>query len=99
MPEHRFAIRVKPGVAKQSVGGSHPGPYGPALIVAVTAPAVEGKANEALRKALAAALDVRRADIEIAVGGHGRDKVVAIEASPDRLAMIAERVAALRGTR
>lgn len=96
MPEHRFPIRVKPGAAKQSVGGSHPGPHGPALIVAVTAPAVDGRANEALRKALAAALDVRRADIEIAVGAHGRDKIIVVDASPDRLALLIDRVAELR---
>jgi uncharacterized protein YggU (UPF0235/DUF167 family) len=96
MTEYRFAIRVKPGVAKQSVGGSYPGPHGPALIVAVNAPAVDGKANVALCKALAAALDVRRAHIGIAVGAHGRDKIIAVEASPDQLAMIIERVALLR---
>ena len=96
MPEHRIAIRVKPGAAKQVVGGSHPGPHGPALIVAVTAPAVDGKANEALRKALAAALDVRRADLDIAVGAHVRDKIIVVEASPERLAMIIEEVARLR---
>jgi uncharacterized protein YggU (UPF0235/DUF167 family) len=96
MTEYRFAVRVKPSSAKQSVGGSHPGPHGPALIVAVTAPAVEGKANEALRKALASALDIRRADIGIAVGAHGRDKIVVIEASPDRMTMIIEKVRELR---
>ena len=96
MAEHRFAVRVKPGAAKQSVGGSHPGPHGPALIVAVTAPAVDGKANEALRKALAGMLDLRRADIGIAVGAHGRDKIIVIEASPDRMTMIIDKVTELR---
>lgn len=95
MAEYRFAVRVKPGAAKQAVGGSYPGPHGSALIVAVTAPAVDGKANAALRKALAGALDVRRADIDIAIGGHGRDKIIAVDASPDRLDMIIERVARL----
>lgn len=98
MTEHRFAVRVKPGAAKQSVGGSHPGPHGAALIVAVTARAVDGKANEALRQALAAALDVRRADVGIAHGTHGRDKIIVIEVSPERLDMIIERVAKLRDT-
>ena len=92
----RIAVRVKPGAAKQSVGGSHPGPHGPALIVAVTARAVDGKANEALRTALAATLNVRRADIEIVAGAHGRDKIIAIEASPDRMAKIIDQVTNLR---
>jgi uncharacterized protein YggU (UPF0235/DUF167 family) len=92
----RFAVRVKPGAAKQSVGGSYPGPHGPALIVAVTAPAVHGKANAALRKALAAALNLRRADIGIAVGAHGRDKIIVVDASPDQLAKIIDQVTNLR---
>ncbi|HEV3362268.1 MAG TPA: DUF167 domain-containing protein [Pseudonocardiaceae bacterium] len=101
MTEHRFAVRVLchkrgQGAAKQFVGGSHPGPHGPALIVAVTAPAVEGKANEALRKALASALDIRRADIEIVVGAHGRDKIIVIDAAPDRMTMIIDKVTQLR---
>ena len=96
MSDYRFAVRVKPGAAKQSVGGSHPGPHGPALVVAVTAPAVDGKANEALRKALATTLNVRRADIGIVVGAHGRDKIVVVEASPDRLAKIIGQVTELR---
>jgi hypothetical protein len=62
----------------------------------VTAPAIDGKANVALGKALADALKVRRADIGIAVGGHGRDKIIAVDVSPDRLDMIIERVARLR---
>jgi uncharacterized protein (TIGR00251 family) len=97
MSEHRFAVRVKPGAAKQSVGGSHPGPHGPALIVAVTAPAVDGRANEALRTALAATLNVRRADIDIVTGARGRDKIIAIEASPDLLVKIIDQVTMLRG--
>ncbi|HEY4023934.1 MAG TPA: DUF167 domain-containing protein [Pseudonocardiaceae bacterium] len=96
MPEHRFAVRVKPGAGKQSVGGSYLGPHGPALIVAVTAPAVDGKANVALRKALADALGVRRADIDIAVGARGRDKIITVDVLPDRLDMIIERVVRLR---
>lgn len=96
MSDYRFAVRVKPGAAKQSVGGSYPGPHGPALIVAVTAPAVDGKANEALRKALAATLNLRRADIDIAVGAHGRDKIIVVDASPDQLAKIIDQVTNLR---
>ena len=96
MSDYRFAVRVKPGAAKEVVGGCHPGPHGPALIVAVTAPAVDGRANEALRKALAGTLNVRRADIGIAVGARGRDKIVVVEASPDRLAKIIDQVTNLR---
>ncbi len=63
------------------MGGRH----GDALVVAVVAPAVEGKANEAVRKALAAAFGVRRRDVAIVVGERGRDKVVELPGDPERL--------------
>lgn len=77
----RFAVRVKPGAKREAVGGSH----GDALVVAVTAPAVEGKANEAVRKALAKAFGVRRQDVTIVTGERGRDKIVDVPAAPGRL--------------
>ena len=77
----RFAVRVKPGAKREVVGGSH----GDALIVAVSAPAVEGKANEAVRKALAKAFGVRKRDVVIVAGERGRDKVVEVPCPPERL--------------
>lgn len=77
----RFAIRVKPGAKKDAVGGRH----GDALVVAVAAPPVEGKANEAVRKALAKAFGVRRQDVVIVAGEKGRDKVVELPGDPGRL--------------
>ncbi|MBP2338345.1 DUF167 domain-containing protein [Saccharothrix coeruleofusca] len=76
----RFGVRVKPGARRDAVGGR----WGDgALVVAVAAPAVEGKANEAVRKALAKAFGVRRQDVAIASGERGRDKVVVIDPAPD----------------
>lgn len=77
----RFAVRVKPGARREAVGGSH----GDALVVAVTAPAIEGKANEAVRKALAKAFAVRRQDVTIVTGERGRDKIVELPDAPERL--------------
>ena len=77
----RFAVRVKPGARRESVGGAHDD----ALIVAVAAPAVEGKANDAVRKALAKAFGVRRQDVVIVAGERGRNKVVELPDAPDRL--------------
>ncbi|MFI5957152.1 DUF167 domain-containing protein [Cryptosporangium sp. NPDC051539] len=48
-------VRVKPGVSRPRVGGSHDGPYGAALVVAVSARAVDGKATRATLDAVAAA--------------------------------------------
>jgi len=78
----RFAVRVKPGARRESVGGR----YGDALVVAVTAPAVEGKANDALRRALAKAFGVRRQDVVIVAGERSRDKVVEVPDAPEHLA-------------
>ena len=77
----RFAVRVKPGAKREAVGGSH----GDALIVAVSAPAIEGKANEAVRKALAKAFGVRKQDVTIVTGERGRDKVVEVPDASARL--------------
>ncbi len=77
----RFAVRVKPGARKEAVGGTHGG----ALVVAVAAPAVEGKANEAVRRALATAFGVRRQEVTLVTGERGRDKVVELPGDPARL--------------
>ncbi|GLZ42148.1 DUF167 domain-containing protein [Actinokineospora sp. NBRC 105648] len=75
----RFAVRVKPGARRTAVGGR----WGAgALVVAVAAPAVEGKANEAVRRALAEAFGVRGRDVLIVAGERGRDKVVELDPEP-----------------
>ena len=51
----------------------------PALVVAVSAPAVDGRANDAVVQALADALKVRRAEIAIVSGHTARSKVVDID--------------------
>jgi uncharacterized protein YggU (UPF0235/DUF167 family) len=84
-PDRRFAVRVKPGARVTEVGGRWDGRQGPALVVAVTARAVDGKANEAVRHALAHALGVRRDAITIVTGEHSRDKLIAITSPPDDL--------------
>jgi uncharacterized protein YggU (UPF0235/DUF167 family) len=77
-----IAIRVKPGASRTAVGGSHAGPYGPALIVAVGARPVDGKATEAALKALAGALLVRPSALRLKAGAASRDKLVEL---PERL--------------
>lgn len=78
----RFDVRVRPGASRTAVGGHR----GPALTVAVSAPAVDGKANEALRRALADAFGVRPRQVAVVRGERSRDKVVEIEdGDPQRL--------------
>jgi uncharacterized protein (TIGR00251 family) len=79
----RFAVRVKPGARRNTVGGRWQGSTVTALVVAVTAPAVEGKANEAVRRALADAFEVRRQDVMLVTGERGRDKLIEIDPAPD----------------
>jgi uncharacterized protein YggU (UPF0235/DUF167 family) len=87
-------VRVKPGAGRTRVGGRYEGVHGPALIVAVGAPAVDGKATEAVRRALADALDVRPAAVMLRLGATSRDKVFTVDADP---ADIARRLQTLRG--
>ena len=87
----RFAVRVKPAAKRTLVGGR----WADSLVVAVAAPAVEGKANEAVRVALASAFGVRRAAVTIVRGDRGRDKLVELDPAPpdaaDRLAELLDR--------
>lgn|SRR5690606_3467853 len=87
------AVRVKPGASRDRVGGRYDGPHGPALVVAVTAPAVDGKATEAARRALADALEVRAALVELRSGAASRDKLFTVMADP---AEVESRVRRLR---
>lgn len=86
-------IRVRPNSSRDRVGGVAGDPA--RLIVAVTAPAVEGKANAGVIKALANALDVRSRDISIVFGELSRDKRVVVIGDDLR---IEARVAELKGT-
>ncbi|MEV0681360.1 DUF167 domain-containing protein [Actinosynnema sp. NPDC050436] len=80
MPDpFRLGVRVKPGAKRDAVGGRWDGT---ALVVAVAAPAVEGRANEAVRRAVAGAFGVRSRDVRIVRGERGRDKVVELDPAP-----------------
>jgi uncharacterized protein (TIGR00251 family) len=65
-----LAVRAQPGAKRTGVVGEHNG----ALKVAVAAPPTDGRANEALIEALAAALSVKRGQVELLSGQTGRDK-------------------------
>jgi uncharacterized protein len=79
------AVRVKPGASRTRVGGCHEGALGPALIIAVTAPPVDGRATEAVRRALADALDLPPATVALRSGATGRDKLFTVTDPPDDL--------------
>src|SRR3954463_8345285 len=79
-PGQSVAVRVRPGAGRNRVGGRYDGPHGPALIVAVAPPPGDGKAPEAVRKALAGALGVRAGEVALKVGATSRDKVFTVPA-------------------
>ena len=72
MPDLLIEIRVRPNAARNKVGGSAGEP--PRLVVAVQAPAVDGKANAAIIKELAKAFDLKPRDFTIVRGELSRDK-------------------------
>ena len=73
------AVRVKPGASRARVGGHHDGPHGPALVVAVTARAVDGQATEAARRAVADALGLRAGAVALKTGAASRDKLFTVQ--------------------
>lgn len=90
------AVRVKPGASKEYAAGRYVGAYGPALVLAVRARAVDGKATEAARRALADALQVGRAQVSLKAGAMSRDKLFTIDDPPSdldaRLSRLLDRV-------
>jgi uncharacterized protein len=69
-----FAVKVHPRARKNAITGA----VGDALKLAVTAPPVEGRANEAVVEFFADFFEIPRASVTIASGATGRRKVVRI---------------------
>jgi MYXO-CTERM domain-containing protein len=68
----RITIWVRPGSSRPAVGGGHDG----ALVVRVSAKAVDGQATAAALAAVAAAFGVRRRAVTLVAGGSSRTKIV-----------------------
>ena len=69
-----FAVRVHPRAKKNAITGEP----GDALKVALTAPALEGRANAACIEFFAQLLQVSRSAVTIAAGESSRRKVIRI---------------------
>jgi uncharacterized protein (TIGR00251 family) len=78
----RIRVRLQPRASKNEVKGFKPDPAGgdDVLVCRVTAPPVDGKANAALVKLLAAEYGVPKSRVRIVQGETARDKVVEIPA-------------------
>ena len=81
-----FTVRVQPRAKRNAVVGE----MGDALKLALTAPPIEGKANEACIAFLADLLDVPRSSITIAAGETRRNKLIRV--SGLSAAQVAERL-------
>jgi uncharacterized protein len=69
-----FQVKVQPRARKNAITGE----IGEALKVALTAPPIEGRANEACISFLAELLNVARSSITIAAGETSRNKLIRI---------------------
>ncbi|HXY39788.1 MAG TPA: DUF167 domain-containing protein [Vicinamibacteria bacterium] len=67
-------VRVQPRARRDALSGERDG----ALVVRVTAPPVEGRANQALARVLGEALEVPPSAVRVVRGASGRDKLVAV---------------------
>ena len=84
-----FSVRVQPRAKRNAIVGE----MGSLLKLAVTAPPVEGKANQACIAFFADLLDVPRSSITIAAGETSRNKVICVRGLP--AAQVAQRLSAI----
>src|SRR6478735_8393971 len=69
-----FSVKVHPRARKNAITGT----VGDALKLALTAPPVEGKANQAVIEFFAELFEIPRSSVTIASGETSRNKVVRI---------------------
>lgn len=72
----RLRLHVQPGASRTAVQGEHDG----CLKLAIAAPPIDGRANDAILKWFAKRLRVPRSALRIAAGASGRRKTLLVEA-------------------
>jgi uncharacterized protein (TIGR00251 family) len=78
-------VHVQPGAHRPRVVGRH----GDALKVAVAAPPIAGRANEAVVKAIAEVLGVAAGDVALASGETSRRKRLFVKGIDEKTAQVA----------
>lgn len=73
-------LRVQPRASRDELSG----PHGTSFRVRITAPPVDGKANDHLARFIAKAFGVSRGDVALEAGAAGRDKRIRVH-RPKRL--------------
>lgn len=76
--ELRLSVQVQPRASRNEIVGRH----GDALKVRLTAPPVDGAANQALVELLAGRLGLPRGNVRVVTGATARRKIVAILGAP-----------------
>src|SRR5215469_6155915 len=70
-----FTVKVHPRARKNAITGT----VGEALKLALTAPPVEGRANQAVVEFFADLFEIPRSSVTIASGARGRRKVIRVK--------------------
>ena len=79
MDDATIAVRLQPRAKRNEVVGLR----GDAIVIRVTAPPVDGKANEALIRLVAKRAGVAPSRVEIVRGHSAREKVIRVEGVAD----------------
>lgn len=69
-----FRLRVQPRASRDEVAGEHNG----AIKLRISAPPIDGKANEACRRLIAKLVGVSPSAVEIIAGESSKDKVIRV---------------------
>jgi uncharacterized protein len=70
-----LAIRVQPRAKRTEIAGERGG----AVVIRVSAPPVDGRANEAVTRLIAERLGVPRSAVHVVRGHGGRDKQIRVD--------------------
>ena len=80
-----LAVRLQPRARRDEVVGERAG----AIVIRLTAPPVEGKANAALCKFVARAAGVPPSRVSVVRGQTSRDKIVRVEGVSEEILRVA----------
>ncbi len=83
-----LSVRAQPRARKEGIQGAHHG----MLKVAVNAPPVDGKANQALIEVLARSLGLKKNQIELLSGATAREKRFLVRQSRSELEAALQRI-------
>jgi len=75
MSPAKIAVRVQPRAKSNEIAAIREG----VVQIRIAAPAIEGRANEALRKLVAKTLGVAPSNVTVIRGHHSKDKVLEVD--------------------